>query len=72
VIIGYGGWGVSADDMPRTPEEVKAYVKDIKQAPGLSVPEWYHEFLDMMFENDNWNNAVYDEFVPRRFILVHP
>jgi len=70
VAIGVGGWGVPPEAMPRTPEEVKAYVKDVKQAPGLSVPEWYHEFIDLMFENDNWQNVVYDEFVARRSTLT--
>ena len=68
VVIGAGGWGVPSEAMPRTPEELKAYMKDIKQAPGQSVPEWYHEFLDLMFENDNWRNVVYNEFVARRSI----
>lgn len=65
MVIGFGGWGVSAEDLPRTPVELKAAIKDIKQAPGESVPMWYNEFLDLMFENDNWQNVVYDEFVAR-------
>jgi alpha-beta hydrolase superfamily lysophospholipase len=70
VVIGVGGWGVPAEALPRTPEEVKAYVKDIKQAPGLSVPDWFYKFLDLMLENDNWQNAVYDEFVARKSTLA--
>ena len=66
VIIGVGGWGLPTEGIPRSPDEVKAYMRDIKQAPGLSVPEWYHEFIDLMFENDNWKNVVFDEFVARR------
>jgi hypothetical protein len=58
--------------MPRTPEEVKAYAMDVKQAPGLSVPQWYHEFLDLMLEDDNWRNVVYNEFVTRRSTLGQP
>jgi alpha-beta hydrolase superfamily lysophospholipase len=61
VVIGVGGWGIPTEALPRTPEEIKAYIKDTKQAPGLSVPDWFHEFLDLMFENDNWQNVVYDE-----------
>lgn len=72
MVIGYGGWGVPAEDIPRTPEEIKAYMNDVKQAPGLSVPGWYHEFIDLMFEDDNWKNAVYDEFVPRTSPLTQP
>ena len=70
VVIGVGGWGVLSEAVPRTPEEVKSYMKDVKQAPGLSVPEWYHELLDLLFENDNWQNVVYNEFVPRRSALT--
>jgi hypothetical protein len=66
VVIGFGGWGVPAEALPRTPAELKTAIKDIKQAPGESVPTWYNEFLDLMFENDNWQNVVYDEFVARR------
>jgi hypothetical protein len=58
--------------MPRTPEEVKSYMKDIKQAPGLSVPQWYHEFLDLILEDDNWGNVVYNEFLARRSTLAQP
>jgi hypothetical protein len=72
VAIAVGGWGVPTEALPRTPEEIKAYVKDIKQAPGLSVPDWFYEFLDLMLENDNWKNVVYDEIVPRRSTLTHP
>jgi len=72
VVIGVGGYGVATEALPRTPEEVKDYVKDVKQASGLSVPEWFHEVLDLMFENDNWRNVIYDEFVARRFTLTQP
>ena len=72
MVIGFGGWGISAGEMPRTPEEIKAAVNDIKQAPGESIPKWFNEFLDLMFENDNWKNAVYDEFVARRSTLARP
>lgn len=72
VAIGVGGWGVPPEAMPRTAEEVKAYLKDVKQAPGQSVPKWYYEFVDLMLENDNWQNVIYDEFVARRSTLTQP
>ena len=68
--IGVGGWGVPPEAIPRTAEEVKVYLKDVKQAPGQSVPEWYHEFVDLMLEDDNWQNVIYDEFVARRSTLT--
>ena len=61
---------MSAEALPRTPAELKTAINDIKQVPGESIPKWYNEFLDLMFENDNWQNAVYDEFVARRFTLA--
>ena len=70
VVIGYGGWGVQPEGIPQTPEQVKTYMQEVKQAPGLSVPGWFHEFIDLMVENDNWKNAIYDEFVPRRSTLI--
>jgi len=72
VVIGFGGGGVTADSLPRTPEEIKALVNDIKQAPGQSVSKWFNEFLDLMFENDNWQNVVYDEFVACGSTLAQP
>ena len=72
MVIGVGGWGVPSEALPRTPEEVKAYMEDVKQAPGLPLPKWYHEFLDLMLENDNWQNVVYDEVVARGSPLAYP
>jgi hypothetical protein len=65
VVIGVGGWGVPTEALPRTPEEIKAYLNEINQAPGLPVVKWFQEFLDLMFQNDNWQNVVYDEYLAR-------
>ena len=71
VVIAVGGWGVPTEGLPRTPGEIKAYMNDINQAPGLPVPKWFHEFLDLMLQDDNWRNAVYDEYLVRTFSLIH-
>jgi len=70
VVIGVGGWGVPTEALPRTPDEVKAYVSEINQAPGLPVVRWFHEFLDLMLQDDNWQNVVYDECLARTSLLM--
>ena len=70
MVISFGGWGISTEALPRTPAELKAAINDINQVPGESIPKWYNEFLDLIFENDNWQNVVYDEFVARTFTLA--
>ena len=46
-------------------------MNDINQAPGLQVPKWFHEFLDLMLQDDNWQNAIYDEYLVRTSSLIH-
>jgi len=70
VVLGVGGWGVPTEALPRTPEEIKAYVNEINQAPGLPVVKWFHDFLDLMLQDNNWQNVVYDEFLARTSSLM--
>ena len=60
-MVGVGGWGMTSDDLPHTPDELKDSISGVRLLPGRTIPEWCIGMLDILLEGAGWENSVHDE-----------
>lgn len=63
VIIGFGGWGIKDEDIPRSPERIKDFHRDLPVAPrGTHAPEWYCELVDALSADGGWEDSKFEAY----------
>jgi len=63
VIIGFGGWGIQEEDVPRSPEEIKDFHRRLPVIPGATpAPEWYCELVDALSADGGWEDSKYGTY----------
>lgn len=63
MIIGFGGWGIKDEEIPRSPEEIKDFHRALPVAPGgKPAPEWYCELVDALSADGGWEDSKFEAY----------
>jgi hypothetical protein len=72
VALSFGGFGIESEAMPRTPEELKDFYRNMGTFSGKPMDEWYCDLVDFVSGKDGeaWRKAHYEECKIRKYPLL--
>jgi hypothetical protein len=70
--LSFGGFGMPSEELPRTAEELKEFVRGWKTFDGKPMDGWYIDLVDFLSRDGGWERAHYEEFKIRACFLRLP
>lgn len=62
VTLGFGGFGMTAAEQPRTPEDLKEFYRTMRTFDGKPMNDWYCDLVDFLSKDGGWSRAHYEEY----------
>ena len=65
VQIGFGGWGYTSNQIPRSADELIAFHETLRQVDGRPPPVWFTEVIRLLCADGGWEDSIYEECAMR-------
>lgn len=59
--LSFGGFGSTAENLPKTPEELKDFYRRFRTFDGKPMDEWFCDLVDFLSRDGGWEKAAYEE-----------